>query len=352
MNAKYIDIVGGYTGAGQVAFSTAPQTGSAYSPDPLSFLSAPPASKKCDFTNLNISSGSSRLTPGTYCNGISISGNADVTLAPGTYILMGGGLHASGSSRLKGQGTIVLTQGLGYSYGPVLVSDSAVLNLQALKSGDYPGILFYQDGRLGAGLPASVISGSRNSKLEGVLYFPTTGLTWSGSVAGAEGAYLAIVADTINITGAATIGSNYGSLQPWLELASAVMGLQSGAAPQTAQPEPRIVDRLDNGKSFVLAGNTHPLIASSTDQGEADGSVVFPRISIHFKMTDAQQADLQQLLKAQQDKSSSLYHKWLTPEQFAARFGASEADLNQVRRGWRGWGSLMWRLPEAGLSSV
>lgn len=337
VNAKYIDIVGAYTGAGQVAFSTAPQTGSAYSPDPLSFLS-PPTSKKCDFTNLNISSGSSRLTPGTYCNGISISGNADITLAPGTYILMGGGLHASGTSRLTGQGTIVLTQGLGYSYGPVLVSGSAVVNLQALKSGDYPGILFYQDGRLGAGLPASAISGSRNSKLEGVLYFPTTGLTWSGSATGAEGAYLAIVADTINITGSATIGTNYGSLRPWLELGSVVMGLQSGAAAQSARPTARVLDRLDNGKNFVLTANTHPLIASSTDQGEVDGSVMFPRIAIHFKMTDAQQADLQQLLKAQQDKSSSLYHKWLTPEQFAARFGASEADVNQVSAWLQGMG--------------
>ncbi len=329
VNAKYIDVVGGYSGTGQVTFSAAPQTGASYRADPLSIVSAP-SSKKCDFTNVKISSGSSQLTPGTYCNGIAVSGTANVTLAPGTYILMGGGLHVSGSSQLKGQGTIVLTQGLGYSYGPLIISDNALLNLQALKSGDYPGILFFQDRSLGTAIAPSVINGSRNSKLEGILYFPTSNLTWSGSAAGAQGAYLAIVADTVNITGSATIASNYGSLQRWLEIAS-LMGIQGGStAPQTSQPFTRISARLDTGKTFALTGNVHPLVASSIDQGDADGSVVFPRIIMHLSMTAAQQADLTQLLAAQQNKSNPFYHKWLTPEQFGARFGASQSDVSQT----------------------
>ena len=253
-----------------------------------------------------------------------------MTLAPGTYILMGGGLRVSGSSQLKGQGTIVLTQGLGYSYGPLTVSDNALLNLQALKGGDYPGILFFQDRNLGTGVAPSVINGSKNSKLEGILYFPTSNLTWSGSAAGAEGAYLAIIADTIDITGSATIASNYGSLQRWLEVA-VLMGIQGGsAAPQTSQLATRIAARLDTGKTFALTGNVHPLVAASIDQGDADGSVLFPRIIMHLNMTAAQQADLKQLLAAQQNKSSSSYHKWLTPEQFGARFGASQSDVSQI----------------------
>ncbi len=146
--AKYIDVVGGYAGSEQVRFSAAPQTGAPYRSNPLRFLT-PPTSNKCDYTNVSVSSGSSRLSPGTYCNGISISGTADVTIAPGTYILMGGGLRVSGSSQLTGQG--------------------AMKNARRKKD---------------SGLAANIINGSRNSKLEGVLYFPRTALTWSGSSAG------------------------------------------------------------------------------------------------------------------------------------------------------------------------
>jgi subtilase family serine protease len=46
--------------------------------------------------------------------------------------------------------------------------------------------------------------------------------------------------------------------------------------------------------------------------------------------TRAQSADLEALLAAQQDPDSPLYHQWLTPAQFGARFGASDADLTQV----------------------
>jgi hypothetical protein len=51
---------------------------------------------------------------------------------------------------------------------------------------------------------------------------------------------------------------------------------------------------------------------------------------MHFKMTDAQQAELDRLLQAQQDPSSPEYHQWLTPEQFAGRFGLSESDLARI----------------------
>ena len=327
--ARYIDVVGGYSTSGQITFSVPPQTGAPYRQDPLRFLT-PPAAKKCDFTNVNIASGSTTLSPGTYCNGISISGNANVTVAPGTYVLMGGGLHASGSSKLTGQGTIVLTQGLGFSYGPLTVADSAQLDLRALKNGDYPGVLFYQDATAGSALAPSVINGSRNSRLEGVLYFPTSALTWSGSAPGTQGEYLAIVADTVHLTGSATIASNYGPLQRWLELASAALGLQGGSAVQSSQPSARVAVAIDSNTTFTLKGNTHPLIASSTDIGAADASPVFPRIVMHLSMTPTQQADLKQLLAAQQDQSSPWYHKWLTPEQFAQRFGASESDVSQI----------------------
>ena len=51
---------------------------------------------------------------------------------------------------------------------------------------------------------------------------------------------------------------------------------------------------------------------------------------VMLKRSAAQQADLDQLLAEQQDRSSPNYHAWLTPEQFGDRFGASPNDISQI----------------------
>jgi IgGFc binding protein/PKD domain len=203
--AKYFDVVGGYSTSGSVKFSPTPSTGSTYQADPLTFL-VPPTSSACNYTNFKVTTGSSTLNPGTYCNGITISGATNVTFNPGTYILMGGGLNVSGASILKGSGvTFFLTQGLGYNYGPMSISSSVVATLSAPTSGAYYGILVYQDRGIGTGKAANTVTGASTSSLEGVLYFPTTALTLAGAQAG--GNCLILVADTITLTGAAAIGN-------------------------------------------------------------------------------------------------------------------------------------------------
>jgi hypothetical protein len=54
-------------------------------------------------------------------------------------------------------------------------------------------------------------------------------------------------------------------------------------------------------------------------------------MSLVFNRSAAQQADLEALIAAQQNPSSPQYHQWLTPDQFAARFGMSDSDLNKVQ---------------------
>ena len=49
-----------------------------------------------------------------------------------------------------------------------------------------------------------------------------------------------------------------------------------------------------------------------------------------FKATPAQQAALEQLLAEQQDPASPNYHNWLTPEQYADRFGVSQNDIDKI----------------------
>ncbi len=111
---------------------------------------------------------------------------------------------------------------------------------------------------------------------------------------------------------------------------AAVTCLLAAAIGWAAGPPSRIPGRVEGVRTFVLSGNTHPLIESAADQGEVEGTFPLPRITIHFQMTPAQRADLDRLLEALQDRSGPQYHKWLTPEQYAERFGVSGSDLEAL----------------------
>jgi subtilase family serine protease len=49
-----------------------------------------------------------------------------------------------------------------------------------------------------------------------------------------------------------------------------------------------------------------------------------------LKPTVAQQSAIDRLLEQQQDKNSPLYHRWLTPEQYADQFGRSTEEISRV----------------------
>src|SRR6266852_5559911 len=79
-----------------------------------------------------------------------------------------------------------------------------------------------------------------------------------------------------------------------------------------------------NGQSVPLLGN-HPLdIASLKALGPADPTKQLNmEVSFALRDTDA----LNRLNADQQDPSSSQYRHWLTPQEFAARFGPSDSDF-------------------------
>ena len=53
-------------------------------------------------------------------------------------------------------------------------------------------------------------------------------------------------------------------------------------------------------------------------------------VTILFRPSPAQQADLERLLADQQNPSSPQFHQWLTPEEFGNRFGVSAGDQSKV----------------------
>jgi len=88
---------------------------------------------------------------------------------------------------------------------------------------------------------------------------------------------------------------------------------------------------IDNSQTTVMQGLVHPEALPANDLGAVDDSFVLPGITLLFKPSAAQQTALDQLLAQQQDAASPNYHDWLTPEQYADRFGISANDLGKVK---------------------
>ena len=81
---------------------------------------------------------------------------------------------------------------------------------------------------------------------------------------------------------------------------------------------------------MAIAGHMRPEANAANDRGRVAASMTLDGVSIFFKPTAAQEADLKALLEQQQDPGSPNYHKWLTPEQYAARFGVSDEAAKRV----------------------
>jgi subtilase family serine protease len=80
----------------------------------------------------------------------------------------------------------------------------------------------------------------------------------------------------------------------------------------------------------TLVGNLHPDARPESDRGVVEPSMKLSYMTLALKRSPGQQAALDELLSVQQDLSSPLYHHWLTPEEFADRFGASQASIDKL----------------------
>lgn len=92
----------------------------------------------------------------------------------------------------------------------------------------------------------------------------------------------------------------------------------------------RISGPIDSNQKIALADNIHPLAKPEYDQGPVEPTLQFSSVTVVMAPSPSQQAALDQLLAQQQDRTSPNYHRWLTPEQYAERFGLSQNDLIKV----------------------
>src|ERR1700722_6106203 len=93
----------------------------------------------------------------------------------------------------------------------------------------------------------------------------------------------------------------------------------------------RIPSEITSAEQSTLKNSLHPLAQAQFDAGRMPAETRLNGVTIVFGRSAAQEADLKALIAAQQNPTSPLYHQWLNPDQFAARFGMSDAELDKVQ---------------------
>jgi pseudomonalisin len=79
-----------------------------------------------------------------------------------------------------------------------------------------------------------------------------------------------------------------------------------------------------------LPGHLHPLARAENDLGPTDSRLRMERMVLMLRRPPGAETRLHAFLAAQQDPGSLDYHHWLSPEQFAERFGPPAAQAQAV----------------------
>ncbi|MGA3035261.1 MAG: protease pro-enzyme activation domain-containing protein, partial [Terracidiphilus sp.] len=115
---------------------------------------------------------------------------------------------------------------------------------------------------------------------------------------------------------------------PLCVLASFLCSLSAVA--QQAAPSIRIVDPIDENHLVTLGHSVHPLANVANDRGAAPDGMQLDRLQLVLQRSPAQEAALRQFIAQMHTPGSSSYHQWLTPDQFAAQFGAADQDIATI----------------------
>lgn len=220
--------------------------GAAKLADPYKSTSEPSPSS-CTQSHLVVTSTQVKtLSPGTYCSGITMSGQGELDLNPGIYVLDQGQFAMSGATSLwcppksywntsasppviqttppsPGGCTLVLTSSLlpgnTTSCATLSIAGGAKFNLQAPSSGTTAGFAIMSNQSCCVATATSCGSASRSSlaggttqNIVGTIYLPTYSVTYSGgSSTDNSQSCLQLITDTISFSGSSALGNNCSS---------------------------------------------------------------------------------------------------------------------------------------------
>ena len=197
-----------YTPGTQIISNTGTQA------DPYAALPEPAVPANCQTSAYSVGPNETAVAPvassaGVYCYaGMDIKGT--VSLPSGIYIVNGGELSFGAQANVTCTGcTFILTSDNAVS-DPSSVADlningGANLNLTAMSTGNFAGVLMYQDRRAAYG--TTTVNGGANMTMLGGLYFPSRELQFNGN-AGIAAQCLQLVALRLDFRGNSGITNN------------------------------------------------------------------------------------------------------------------------------------------------
>src|ERR1700677_4892317 len=98
-------------------------------------------------------------------------------------------------------------------------------------------------------------------------------------------------------------------------------------------PANRVSAQIDESHVITLLGNVPPMARGEFDRGVVSAETPLDHMIFQLQPSQAQQAALNTLVAAQHNPQSPLYHHWLTPAEYGARFGASQRNVARIS-GW------------------
>jgi hypothetical protein len=207
------EITGGISSVGP--FTGEVLTGQSRVEDPLAALPAPAIGT--DLGKIRVTGNKTvNLQPGYYSGGITITSGSAV-LAPGVYVLGGAGLDLGGNANLDAQGVMFYIVGS----GAVNLKGNGAVNIRAMDPNidhtvpadiaeTYQGVAFFQ---ARTNTNASSISGTKDTVIDGTVYFPATSLDLGGN---ASWKCTQVIADTVSVSGNGDIMVDYDGRFPAL----------------------------------------------------------------------------------------------------------------------------------------
>jgi Flp pilus assembly protein TadG len=198
---------GGLCSAGGVSTNTTltpePRTNCPQISDPFRNLVSPVTTGCTYANNVQVQPNEQKtLSPGIYCSGLSIKGGA--TLQAGMYVIKGP-LIINSQAVVTGTGVTFYLTG---SQAGFTIAAGAALSLEAPKTGDYGGILIFQDRTANSGA-TNTLNGSAGTKLVGAIYTASQTVSVSGgSGFGQQSPLMPIIADQIKFSGSMTANAD------------------------------------------------------------------------------------------------------------------------------------------------
>jgi len=119
------------------------------------------------------------------------------------------------------------------------------------------------------------------------------------------------------------------------------------ASAQNVSVQSRVTEAVDESRLVTLKGNTHPMARAPFDRGPAPADLSMQRMQLVVTRSPEQETALRALIDAQQDNSSTDFHRWMTPEQFGERFGAADQDVRTVSTWLESYGFQVNRVAKA-----